>query len=128
SFLGSAGNGAATLNYTVHHADTTTETGTLGVPDWFGAGTIAWTAGGRSPVNGLGIQIINSPNFPYLFSLDLVLTNTTSAVTSVDLNYVSGGVSVLLALSGTTGTTFNPLAITGYNADTILEANAPIYV
>lgn len=127
SFLGSAGNGAVTVNYIVHHADSSTETGSFVVPDWFGSGTIAWTAGGRVPGNGLGFQIINSPNFPYLFSINFSVVNTASPVTSVDLNYASGGVACLLAVSSSTGGTFAPVAITGYNADMIVEAGAAIY-
>ena len=33
-----------------------------------------------------------------------------------------------MALSANTGAAFIPLAITGYNADAVLEAGAPIYV
>ena len=61
SFLGSAGNGASSVNYTVHHANSTTETGSLPVPDWFAANPPAWAAGGRVPANGLGFQIISAP-------------------------------------------------------------------
>jgi len=35
SFAGASGNGAMTLNYTVNHADSTFETGTVTFPDWF---------------------------------------------------------------------------------------------
>ena len=113
SFLGSAGNGAVTVNYTVHHADNSTEAGSFVVPDWFGSGTIAWTAGGRVLANGLNFQIINSPNFPYLFSINFSVFNTTSPVTSVDLSYASGGVACLLAVSSSAGGAFTPLAISG---------------
>jgi autotransporter-associated beta strand protein len=128
SFLGSAGNGPVSVNYTVHHADSTIEVGSIAVLDWFAANPPAWLVGGRVPANGLGFQIISGPNFPAIFSHDIALTNTTSAVTSIDLAYVSGGVAGLMALSGSTGGNFNPLAITGYNSDLILEAAAPIYV
>lgn len=128
SFLGSAGNGAVTVNYTVHHADSSTETGSFIVPDWFGSGTIAWAVGGRVPANGLEFQIINSPNFPYLFSINFSVVNTASPVTSVDLSYASGGVACLLAVSSSTGGgTFTPVAVTGHNADMIVEAGAAIY-
>ena len=57
-----------------------------------------------------------------------MLANTTSPVTSIDLSFASGGNVCLLAVSGSSGGSFSPLAITGYNADLILEAGAPIYV
>ena len=48
SFLGSSGFGTSTVNYTVHHADSSTETGTIAVLDWFdNAGTVAYRPGGQ---------------------------------------------------------------------------------
>jgi len=130
SFLGSAGFGTANLNYTVHHADTTTQTGTLSVLDWFdNTGTVAQRAGGRISANGLGLQIINDgPSFPYLLSFDVAIVNTASPVTSVDLTYASGGVAAILAVSSSSGGNFTPQAFTGYNQDIIVEVGAPIYV
>ena len=42
--------------------------------------------------------------------------------------YGSGGVACLFALSGSSGGNFNPLAISGYNADMVLDLATPIYV
>jgi autotransporter-associated beta strand protein len=128
SFLGSAGNGTVNVSYTVHHADSTIETGNISVLDWFATNAPAWSAGGRVPANGLGFQIISAPNNPNLYSFDIVLTNTTSAVTSINLTYGSGGVACLFALSGSSGGNFDPLAISGYNADMVLDLATPIYV
>jgi autotransporter-associated beta strand protein len=130
SFLGSAGDGPVNVNYTVHHADTTTQSGTLAVLDWFdNAGMVAARAGGRISANGLDTQIItDGPNFPYLLSFDLAIANNLSPVTSVDLTYVSGGVASLLAVSSSTGGNFTPQAFTGYNQDIVVEVGAPIYV
>ncbi|MGC3959939.1 MAG: autotransporter-associated beta strand repeat-containing protein [Verrucomicrobiota bacterium] len=130
SFLGSAGFGTANVNYTVHHADTTTQSGTLALLDWFdNAGVVAARPGGRISANGLQIQIINDgPNKPYLVSLDLAIANTTSPITSVDLTYTSGGVANILAVSSSTGGNFTPKTITGYNQDIVVETSAPIYV
>src|ERR1044071_1389880 len=65
---------------------------------------------------------------PRLYYRDITLTNTTSAVTSVDLVYVSGAASShndVVAVSGSTdGTTFTGITVTGYNADFVIEANA----
>jgi len=69
-------------------------------------------------------------NAPYLLSVDVSLTNP-NAVTSINLSYVSGGgtfaTATLLAVSGQTtgGGSFDPLAISGYNADVVVEAAAP---
>ena len=131
SFLGSSGFGTSTVNYTVHHADSSTETGTIAVLDWFdNAGTVAYRPGGRISANGLDLQIINDgPNKPYLLSFDVTLANTTSPVTSVDLVHNGGGgVAAFLAVSSSTGGAFTPQAITGYNQDIIVEVAAPIYV
>ncbi|HWH71208.1 MAG TPA: hypothetical protein VNT26_17610, partial [Candidatus Sulfotelmatobacter sp.] len=129
SFLGSASYGAATLNYTVHHADNTTETGSFVVPDWFDNAAVAYRVGGRVRPTGFDFQIINDgPNKPYLFAADITLANTASPVKSIDLAYASGGRACLLGVSGSSGSEFAPLAVTGYNADPVLEANAPIYV
>ena len=127
SFLGSAGNGDVTINYTVHYASPgTTETGSLVVPDWWAnLPTIALRPGGRVRASGLDFQIGDPPR---LFSIDIPLTDTVNAVTSIDLTYSSGGVAGLLALSGNTGAAFVPLAISGYNADAVIESAAPIYV
>src|SRR6478735_3304272 len=101
SFLGSAGFGTANVNYTVHHADATTQSGTLALLDWFSNdGVVAARPGSRISANGLDGQIINDgPNKPYLLSLDLAIANTASAITSVDLPYTSGGVANILAVS-----------------------------
>lgn len=131
SLLGSAGHGPVVVNYTVHHADNTTEMGSLSIPDWYGPGTApeVMAVGCRVDALGLSFQFSTpangfSSNAPYLFSFDIPVTNTTSAVTSLDLTYVSGGVACLLGLSSSTGSGYSPVAMTGYNADAIVEAGA----
>jgi autotransporter-associated beta strand protein len=133
SFFATAGNGPAVLNYTVHHADSTTETGSLSIPDWFGPGTAQEVMAVGSRVDALGINFqFPGPangftgNAPYLWSLDIPVANTASAVTSIDLAYVSGGTATVLGVSSQTtgGGAFSPLAITGYNKDVIVEAGA----
>ncbi len=124
SFLGSAGNQAMTINYKVHHADSTIETGTLVFPDWFATNTPAYSTYGRVSADGLTTQIQTS-GAPFLFPLDKTLTNTASAVTSIDLTYNtgSGGVACLMALSGSNGSGFSPIPITGYNEDCVVDVN-----
>src|SRR5260370_12482892 len=69
SFLGSAGNGPMTVNYTAHHADTTTATGSLTFLDWFNSsGTIIFAAGGRVSADGSGLVDLVASHLPSLFS------------------------------------------------------------
>ena len=124
SFLGSAAYGDTTINYTVHHADNTTESGNFITPDWFGSGSLAMGVGGRVDAATRGTQIWSAGSFPYIFSTDIALANTTSPVTSIDLSFNSGGNACLLAVSGSTGGNFNPIGVTGYNKDMIVEAGA----
>jgi len=131
SLLGSSGFGTSTVNYTIHHADNTTQAGTLTVLDWFDdAGTVAHRAGSRINANGLNIPIINDgPNKPYLLSFDIGLANTTSPVTSIELTHNGGGgVAAFLAVSSSTGGDFTPKAITGYNQDIVVGVTEPLYV
>lgn len=129
SFLGSAGNGPMTVSYSVHHADTTTETGSLNVLDWFNTnGTVAYGTGGRVNGDGTGLNDYGAGNFPCLLSMDITLTNTASPVTSVALSYVSSTTpdahACIMALSGSTGGAFSPISITGFNEDMVVEAGA----
>jgi autotransporter-associated beta strand protein/T5SS/PEP-CTERM-associated repeat protein len=125
SFMGSAGNtpgGAMVVGYTVVHADTTTETGTLTIQDWFPTSktNLVIEARGRVEASGTGVQII--ADNPSLLFHDVTLTNTTSPVTSIQLSHISGqGVTCIAAVSGSTGGNFDPVAFTGYNADMIVE-------
>ena len=125
SFMGSAGNtpgGAMVVGYTVVHADTTTETGTLTIQDWFPTAktNLVIEARGRVEASGTGVQII--ADNPSLLFHDVTLTNTTSPVTSIQLSHISGqGVTCIAAVSGSTGGNFDPVAFSGYNADMIVE-------
>jgi autotransporter-associated beta strand protein len=126
SFLGSAGNGPMSVNYTVHHANATVETGSLTLLDWFNtAGTIAFGAGGRVNADGSGLTEYGAGSFPFLFATDITLSDATSPVTSIDLAYTSGnGEACVMAVSGSTGGDFAPLAITGYNQSMIVVPGA----
>jgi hypothetical protein len=72
---------------------------------------------------------VSSPgNLPYIYSLDAALTDTASAVTSIDFSWSSGnGHACILAVSGSTGSGFNPITVTGYNEDMIVEAGAQVF-
>lgn len=129
SFVTSGGNGGHTIGVTVHHQDESTQSGSITSPDWFNASGIAWTAGGRvDTTRNFGIQD-NGAN-PRLYFRDVVLTNTTSPVTSIDLFMISGNSgahSDVIAVSGdaTGGGTISPIAVTGYTYDFIVEKEAP---
>jgi len=128
SFLGSGGNGGCTFRWTAHHADGTSEIGTNSVGDWFNGANPAFTTQGRINAQGFTLDNYNGGN-PRLYSADITVTNTTSAVTAVDLQYVSSGSGAhtgIMAVSGQApgGGNFNPIAVTGYNADIVVEASA----
>ena len=139
SFLLTSGNGSSTVNYTVHHADASTETGSLTVPDWFGPGSAqeVMAVGARVDALGSNFQFPGpangfSGNAPYLWSLDIAITGTASPVTSIDLTFGSVGNSVTTILGvssqATVGGAFTPVAITGFNKDVIFEAGAAVKV
>src|SRR4051812_29955095 len=128
SVVSSAGNGPVTLSYTVYHADSSTESGSFSSLDWFNtSATAAFTANGRFQVETLAYNNMNaSPQVPRAFFNDLPVSSA-SPVTRIEFSYSSaGGRAMIFALSGSSdGTTFSPLAVTGYNADGIVEASAP---
>ncbi len=122
SFLESGGNQGVAFTYTVHHQDGTAETGSGSIPDWFNGANPAWTANGRVDVGSFAFSNVNGNN-PRLYSLDVTLSNTTSAVTSISFGYASGiGHGAIMAVSGAKGAGFTPIAVTGYNEDIVVEA------
>jgi autotransporter-associated beta strand protein len=141
SFLCSAGNGPATNNYTVHYASGADDTGTLIVEDWFfpqAPQAEKEVLDGNGRVDGLGLNFqITTPvsgyagNPPYLWSLDTAPLANTDKVVSIHLSFVGGGgqfsTATFMGVSGqaTVGGPFTPLAISGYNADVVVEAGAP---
>jgi fibronectin-binding autotransporter adhesin len=141
SFLCSAGNGPATNSYTVHYASGADDTGTLVVEDWFfpqAPQAEKEVLDGNGRVDGLGLNFqITTPvsgyagNPPYLWSLDTAPLANADKVVSIHLTFVGGGgqfsTATFMGVSGqaTVGGSFTPLAISGYNADVVVEAGAP---
>lgn len=124
SFLESGGDNGVAFTYAVHHQDGSTETGSTNIPDWFNGSNIAWTANGRLDVDSFAFNSVNSGN-PRLYYIDVPLTNTASAVSSISFAYTSGGGhGAIMAVSGLSGGTFSPIAVTGYNEDIVVEAAA----
>lgn len=120
SFLSSSGGGACVINYTVSHADASTETGTFTSGDWFNGASQAWTANGRVQVDG-GTAFNNvSAGNPRLYSQDIVVSDA-SPVTKIDFTYVSGGRCSLFGVSGGSALgVWTPLAVTGFTRDVVL--------
>jgi hypothetical protein len=101
SLIGSAGHGPNTVDYTVTHADATTETGSLVVGDWFNGTPVAFNTNGRVSVGTGAFDNVNANN-PRLYSFDFALSNTTSPVTSLQLSSTStSSTAAFFALSGT---------------------------
>jgi hypothetical protein len=108
------GGGSVSIAYTVTHADTSTETGTLSLPDWFaGGGTVAWGANGRVTSGG-GYNNFNSSavnnNAPYLYANQITVSGA-SPVASVALAYTSGQHGNFFAVSGNSTGAWTPIAL-----------------
>lgn len=103
SFLTAAGHGPVTVDYQVNHADRTSESGKLVAPDWFFNAPVAWNAQGRVDVGSGNFNSVNNNN-PILYAKDITLTNTSSTVTNLSLNWDSsngsGSVATVFAVSG----------------------------
>jgi len=124
SFLQSGGHNGVSFNYVVHHQNGATDSGSGTIPDWFTGASPAWIANGRVDVGTFALSNVNGNN-PRLVSLDITLASTDNPVTSIDFTYTAGtGHGAILAVSGSTGANFSPIAVTGYNADIVVEAAA----
>ena len=124
SFAACSGGGSTAVNVVVHHLDGTTDTGSLPVQDWFSGANDhqILTANGRVNVQSLTFDNENSGQ-PNVYAYDITLTNTASVVTSIDLSFNGGGHGTIFAVSGSTGSDFTPIAVSGYNEDMIVETN-----
>jgi hypothetical protein len=126
SFLCAAGNANGFIGYIVRHQDGSSDYGTLPCPDWFHAMNPAVTAWGRVDVNLFTFDNVAYPQ-PGLFARDVALTNTTSAVTRIDFQYLSGAShNTVFAVSGALvpEDPFAPIQVSGFNEDLVVEATA----
>ncbi len=104
AFLTGAGNGPGVIEAVINHENAVTETHTISSLDWFNNSPIIWTANGRVDVSAGTFNYLGSGN-PRLYSADIMLDDSTSPVTSIDLTYTStSGRAAIFALSGATGT------------------------
>lgn len=126
SFLTSSGGIRNVIQYKIHYEDRGSEQGSFVSPNWYNEGDPAWAANGCVNVTTFSHADLNSYN-PRLYSADVILSNALSPVTSIDLSLESGdGHTAIFAVSGAPARedAFVPLAITGYNEDLVVEANA----
>lgn len=130
SLLMASGGGACNMNYVVTHADTTTESGTISAPDWFNGASPAYVTNGRINPSGGNFDSTNNAlptnGNPRLYSREVTFSNA-SPVVSITLTYTSGGRGSILAMSGSSnsGATYTPLAITGFNHDSVMGVADP---
>src|SRR5262249_14268807 len=88
SFLTSGGHNGRSIAVLIHHQDGTTERNSFSSPDWFNNSPVAYTANGRVNVQTFLFDNVSSGN-PRLYSRDVPVTNTTSAVISIDFTNAS---------------------------------------
>jgi len=131
AILCTGGNGGCTVTYTVNHSDSSTDTGTLVVPDWFNGGTnVAWGNDGRMGYTGgfdniPGTSNTNNNAAPYFYAATITISNAAT-ITSIDFNWsTNGGVDNFFAVSGNeSGPLWTPIPVTGFNFQTIAPATA----
>jgi hypothetical protein len=123
SLLTASGHGPVIVDYSINHIDGSSENGSFVSPDWFSNVPIVYDAQGRVDVTTGSFTSVNGNN-PRLYSRDIVLTNTTSALTNIHLSWDSANsgsrVAAVFAVSGLAPLTppFNlvisPLNLTQY--------------
>jgi hypothetical protein len=126
SFLLASGNGSGMIRATVHHQDSTSETATNSCPDWMTSVGETYLAAGRVDVTQFTFDNVATTS-PNLFGRDLIVSNTNSPITSVEFSYIGGASHIaIFAISGSTNLvdTFDPINVTGFNADLVVEASA----
>ena len=126
SFLVAGANAPGPLQFTIHHDNSATQSGTFTCPDWYFGSVPALTAYGRVDVRDFTFDSVTTPH-PGLFARDITLVNSNSPVTKIDFNYTSGaGECALFAISGSTNMIddFIQVTLSGYNADLVVEASA----
>jgi hypothetical protein len=125
TFLGVSGGGGSSMNYTVTHQDTSTETGAISYNDWFNGTPYAFITGGRVGTPGGGEQ--NNGANPRLYSAAITVSSG-SPVVSIGFTYGgSGGHPAVYAVSTSTdGTTFTPAVVSGFNEELIVPKSFPL--
>lgn len=144
SFLGAAGNGPVVVNYTINYQGGTTQTGVLSIADWFDGNNATFIANGRVAVDTAQFGGVNNGD-PILHQNDIVLTDTTDPVVSINLQNTNGvsegagfssGRFSIFAVSGNVGAlppiiSQQPASVNNYVGTSVTftstaTANAPI--
>lgn len=105
AFVGSTGNGTADLTITINFSDSSSPevfsglSGTSINSDWFFNSPAAYIADGRVNVDSGDTDNVNNDQ-PRLYENVFELSNTTSAVESVDIANNGGGFNAVMAISG----------------------------
>jgi len=102
SFLVTSGNGAGTVNLTIHYAGGGTQSASINAPDWFNSGPIAVDANGRADTALDDFNNVDNGQ-PRMFQQDVNLTNVANNVVSVDFAWggVGGNREAIFGISGT---------------------------
>lgn len=106
SFLDAAGNGPVRPVVVVHHQNGNSETNTINIVDWFDGSTPTYIPNGRVAVDTAqwSQQTFQTNGADRLFASDILLADTVSPVTTIDLLYTNtAGRAGIFALAGATG-------------------------
>jgi hypothetical protein len=130
AILATSGGGGSTVSYTVTHSDSSTDSGTFNMPDWFNGGpTVAWGANGRITAAGSYENFNNSTvnnQAPYLYDNNITVSGATP-ITSITFTYNSGGEYNFYAVSGNaSGTKWTPIPVSGFNEIATVPAAFPL--
>ena len=131
SLLASTSYGPVTNNWTVNYVDGSTTTGTFVVPDWSGgsAVNVAYTVNGAYSPQGQTFEWFSVSN-PRLYQFDLPSApGTAVAISNIVIAWVGGNAlaheTIFAASASTDNLNYtNPLVLTGFNQDMIVEASA----
>ena len=130
SILNAAGNGPCGINYTISYSDGNTDSGTISSLNWFQAdASLVYSCGGRVGVDSPAINNLNgaSPTAA-IYHTELPVTHPSSLATNISFTWVSGGRAALFSVSASTdGTIYSPIAVTGYDADIVVEKEQPFW-
>jgi hypothetical protein len=133
--MGGSTDGKLVVAYTIHYSDASTESGTFQPLDWFNGAVNVFNSAGRVGIQG-GVQNVGANPAGAVFAIDLPVGNPSANVVSVDFVYLSAGNNggyynngrgVIFAISGAKDNSTdytNALAVTGYNHDAVVEADA----
>jgi hypothetical protein len=130
SVLATAGNGPTRVVYYVTYSDGSQDANFFDVMDWFSQNNAvitntAWVCNGDfRGSDGTYQQVNASPQQIRLYYNDIQLSQPANTVSNIQFVYYNGGRAGIYALGGSTdnGATFNPITVTGYNADMVIEA------